>query len=238
MQALRDRLLEVDMPLAMRPWARTPAGLAEIELPPLDLKAWLGVPPGAGGVIVFVHDSGESRESDLPLAAAMRQLGFATLLLELLLPHEAADRSKALDVALMAERLQDSARWLLDQEVPWARRLGLYGTGLGAAAAWLAAAAPGNRFAAVVTGDGRPELADSAFDHIVAPTLLMAFERDEMVLALNRMAFDTLRCHKELVILRGATARLEGRSARADVVVHSARWFETFLSPERSLPRR
>ncbi len=62
----------------------------EIELGPEALKGLLGVPPDAAGLVIFAHGSGSSRLSprNNRVAAALREDGLATLLLDLLTPAE------------------------------------------------------------------------------------------------------------------------------------------------------
>jgi hypothetical protein len=48
---------------------------------------------------------------------------------------------------------------------------------------------------------------------------------DEAVLALNRKAFDRLRCEKSLIVVRGATHLFPERGALAAVVRHAGEWF-------------
>lgn len=85
----------------------------EIDLGPLRLKALLGVPPEAGGLVIFAHGSGSGRLSprNNQVAAALRDAGLATLLLDLLTPDEERDRANVFDIALLASRLSYATDW-------------------------------------------------------------------------------------------------------------------------------
>ena len=66
----------------------------EIEIGPQRLQALLGVPEDADGLVVFAHGSGSGRLSprNNRVAAALRDAGLATLLLDLLTPADGDGR--------------------------------------------------------------------------------------------------------------------------------------------------
>ena len=67
----------------------------EIELGEPHLQAPLGVPAEAEGLVIFAHGSGSGRLSprNNRVAAALRDAGLATLLLDLLTPEEERNRA-------------------------------------------------------------------------------------------------------------------------------------------------
>lgn len=69
--------------MAKSMWAAEPR---PVEIGPLELKGFLGVPTAARGIVIFAHGSGSGRNSprNQYVAAALREAGFATLLLDLL----------------------------------------------------------------------------------------------------------------------------------------------------------
>ena len=69
------------------------------------LEGILGLPPTPKGVIAFAHGSGSGRFSPRNqfVARVLEGGGFATLLLDLLTPDEADDRSKVFDIDLLAD---------------------------------------------------------------------------------------------------------------------------------------
>ena len=70
----------------------------------------------------------------------MQEAGLGTLLIDLLEEHEAGDRAKVFDIALLADRLQAAALWLASQPETARLPLGYFGASTGAGAALLAAA--------------------------------------------------------------------------------------------------
>ncbi|TIP84061.1 MAG: alpha/beta hydrolase, partial [Mesorhizobium sp.] len=66
----------------------------EVRIEPDGLIGLLGVPRGAQGIVIFAHGSGSGRLSprNNHVAAALRQAGLATLLVDLLTSIEEGDR--------------------------------------------------------------------------------------------------------------------------------------------------
>ena len=99
----------------------------EIEFGELHLQALLGVPAEAEGLVIFAHGSGSGRLSprNNRVAAALRDAGLATLLLDLLTPEEERDRANVFDIPLLASRLSFAADWSLaaPETAPSADRL-------------------------------------------------------------------------------------------------------------------
>jgi putative phosphoribosyl transferase len=205
--------------------------LSEVRIGPQHLAGILGVPRDASGIVIFSHGSGSGRLSprNSHVAAALREAGFATLLMDLLTPEEERDRSNVFDIPLLASRLADAADWTRVRPELASLPIGYFGASTGAAAA-LVAAAEHQNVAAVVARGGRPDLAGDALHAVRAPTLLIVGGGDLPVLPLNRSAFAELRCEKDLVIVPGATHLFEERGALDQVTQHASRWFRQFLS--------
>jgi putative phosphoribosyl transferase len=104
--------------------------------------------------------------------------------------------------------------------------LGLFGASTGAAAALQLAALGQHGAGAVVSRGGRPDLAgEEALQAVRAPTLLIVGGDDDVVVELNRRAFDLLQCDKELVIVPGATHLFEEPGKLQEVAELARGWF-------------
>lgn len=215
-----------------------PSELTDVEVGTRRLKAFLGVPNQAGGIVIFAHGSGSGRLSprNQHVAAALRRAGFATLLLDLLTPGEEANRANVFDIPLLAERMGQAICWTADQPEIGKLPIGLFGASTGAGAALAAAARHDGRVRAIVSRGGRPDLAGPALEKVRAPTLLIVGGRDEPVIALNEQALARLRCEKQLIIVPGATHLFEEPGTLDEVIRLTADWFHTHLSrlPVRS----
>ncbi len=197
------------------------------------LEGVLGLPVTIRGVVAFAHGSGSGRHSprNRQVARALRDRGFATLLLDLLEPSEAENRARVFDIGLLADRLSRAVSWLSLEEATRGHRIGLFGASTGAGAALVAASRHPEVIRAVVSRGGRPDLAGSALRRVSAPTLLIVGGHDEAVIDLNRRALAVLPCVKELAIVPGATHLFSEPGALEEVARLAGDWFMKTLIP-------
>src|SRR2546426_5716446 len=131
--------------------------LVRVAAGAVTLEGNLSLPKGAGGIVLFAHDSGSSRHSprNRYVAQLLNQAKLATLLGDLLTSdEEAIDMRTAqlrFDIRLLAERLVAVTDWLTPN--PETRHLppGYFGASTGAAAALVAAAERPDVVGAVVS---------------------------------------------------------------------------------------
>ncbi|TIP83159.1 MAG: alpha/beta hydrolase [Mesorhizobium sp.] len=205
----------------------------EVRIEPDGLIGLLGVPHGAQGIVIFAHGSGSGRLSprNNHVAAALRQAGLATLLVDLLTSIEERDRRNVFDIDLLASRLALATHWAA-AEARTRRLVPLYfGASTGAAAALVAAARPDAGIAAVVSRGGRPDLAMDALPAVRAPTLLLVGSLDGPVIGMNERALAALKGEKQLIIIDGAGHLFEEPGTMDEVVRHATRWFLEHLAP-------
>ncbi|MES2940054.1 MAG: alpha/beta family hydrolase [Pseudomonadota bacterium] len=213
--------------------------LREVRIPSGDSRLCgdLGLPPGASGLVLFAHGSGSGRHSarNRRVAAQLQRAGIATLLFDLLTPHEeeadARTGQHRLDVPLLTRRMEDATTWAAAQPALAHLPLGYFGASTGSAAALIAAALLGERIAALVSRGGRPDLAGpAALAAVRAPTLLIVGGADHEVLALNRQAAAHLRCEHELAVVPDAGHLFEEPGALQQAAELSADWFTRHLA--------
>jgi predicted alpha/beta-hydrolase family hydrolase len=205
-----------------------PAG--EVTLPG-DLE----IPKSPHGLVLFAHGSGSSRHSprNQAVAEVLRDAGMATLLFDLLTPHEEAEDAYSghlrFDIGLLSRRLAIVTEEIADDSRSRNLGLGYFGASTGGAAALRAAAVLGSTIQAVVSRGGRPDLAGEALAHVKAPTLLILGERDEEVLRLNEQAYEKLQCEKSLAVIPHATHLFQEPGALEEVARLAADWFRKHL---------
>lgn len=198
------------------------------------LPGVLHLPPGAIGVVAFAHGSGSSRHSprNRRVAACLHEAGFGTLLFDLLTEDEESDRRNVFDVDLLASRLEEARLMLAEDGRARGLPVGYFGASTGAAAAIVAAAGrPGVR--AVVSRGGRPDLAGTALEGDLPPTLLIVGEQDEEVLRLNRHASLRMRGTVRLEVVAGATHLFEEPGTLERAAELAAAWFREHVPTER-----
>jgi erythromycin esterase-like protein/dienelactone hydrolase len=210
----------------------------QVAIPPLGLIGDLCVPAQPRGLVLFAHGSGSSRLSprNAAVAETLNEHGFATLLLDLLTKDEAHDRRNVFDIPMLAERLIEASLYLSGEPDVSDLPLGLFGASTGAAAALLAAAALGDRIAALVSRGGRPDLAGPRLAEVTAPTLLIVGGDDRYVLELNRQAHAALDCEKLLKIVPDAGHLFEEPGALEAVTELASTWFQHYLAPAAHRP--
>jgi putative phosphoribosyl transferase len=197
------------------------------------IRGTLRRPHGSRAVVVFAHGSGSGRSSprNQYVAQLLQDAGLATLLLDLLEEAEANDRSKVFDITLLADRLETAAGWLNGRPETADLRLGYFGASTGAGAALLAAGRAPESVGAVVSRGGRPDLAGDALACVTAPTLLIVGGDDEIVLELNREAFERLAGHRQLEVVPGASHLFAEPGALEEVARLARAWFHHYLVP-------
>jgi putative phosphoribosyl transferase len=218
--------------------------LVHVPVGPALLEGNLVVPPGAQGVVLFAHGSGSSRHSprNRYVAGVLQQQGLATLLFDLLTPHEEAVDARTahlrFDIPFLAQRLIGATDWILEQPATRQLAVGYFGASTGAAAALVAAAERPAVVRAVVSRGGRPDLAGAALARVRAPTLLIVGGADVPVLHLNREAIRALGARDtRLAIVPGATHLFEEPGALEEVARLAAEWFVRYLTPAHAAPR-
>jgi putative phosphoribosyl transferase len=195
------------------------------------LRGTLTLPPKTPAVVIFAHGSGSGRFSprNQYVARVLQEGGLGTLLLDLLEEQEAEDRRNVFDISLLASRLQAASNWLKLQRDARELAQGYFGASTGAGAALLAAARAPEDIGAIVSRGGRPDLAGDALPEVKAPTLLIVGGDDEVVLELNREAFERLTCHRQLDIVPGATHLFPEPGALEEVARLAKEWFSHYL---------
>ena len=191
----------------------------------------LTIPENAIGLVLFVHGSGSSRHSPRNqfVARTLNEAGLGTLLFDLLTPGEeeidTRTREHRFNIGLLARRLVHATKWAKHQEGTRDLRVGYFGSSTGGGAALVAAAEMPSEVGAVVSRGGRPDLAGDALPKVQAPTLLIVGGNDDIVIELNEMARDQMRCEVKLKIVPGATHLFEEPGALEKVAKLASDWF-------------
>jgi putative phosphoribosyl transferase len=199
--------------------------IIRIHADPVQLDGILDIPKDAKGIVLFAHGSGSGRYSprNQYVANVLRAVESGTLLFDLLTIREAEDRMKVFDINLLSQRLLHATEWVRYNVENL--RIGYFGSSTGAAAALKASVTTNVEISAIVSRGGRPDLVISILEKVKAPTLLLVGGNDFEVLRLNRLAYEKLRCEKELRIVSGATHLFEEPGKLQEVAELTANWF-------------
>src|SRR5437763_2048982 len=200
------------------------------------LSGTLHLPTNATALVLFAHGGGSSRHSPRNqfVARTLNDAGLATLVFDLLTPNEEAidmhTREHRFNISLLAERLVHGTTWAKQEDQTRDLRVGYFGSSTGGAAALVAAAKISQDIGAVVSRGGRPDLAGDALPKVQAPTLLIVGGNDDIVIELNEMARDQMRCEVKLEIIPGATHLFEEPGALEQVAKSASDWFSLYLT--------
>jgi putative phosphoribosyl transferase len=212
--------------------------MTEVQIPAgrAVLSGNLTIPENAIALVLFAHGSGSSRHSPRNqfVARTLNRAGLGTLLFDLLTSEEEAldihSREHRFNISLLAKRLVHATKWARQQEETRNLHIGYFGSSTGGAAALVAAAELPQDIGAVVSRGGRPDLAGDALPRVQAPTLLIVGGNDDVVIELNEMARDQMRCEVNLKIIPGATHLFEEPGALEHVAKLASDWFSLHLS--------
>jgi len=209
--------------------------LGNIPAGGVELEGVLAIPGRAKGVVLFAHGSGSSRHSPRNnfVAEKLHDAGVGTLLMDLLTRQEDMIYETRFDIDRLTSRLERATLWLIEQPPVQSLAIGYFGASTGAAAALSAAATLGPAIGAVVSRGGRPDLAMAALSRVLAPTLFIVGALDEIVIDLNRQAYEKLETEKQLAIVPGATHLFEEPGTLQEVARLAAAWFKRYLGRKR-----
>jgi dienelactone hydrolase len=215
-------------------------GYVKVDAGDARLPGNLRIPQGARAVVLFIHGSGRERTDprNQRVAAALREAGIATLLVDLLTEKERDESpleqlETRLDIALLAQRVAEIVRWMRREPLTRELRLGFFAASTGAGAAVRAAAELGGEVEALVSCDGRPDLAgEDRLADFTRPTLLIVGEGEAELHFLNHRVLQRLGAvEKEFQQVPGGTGHLEARRERDEVAQLCVNWFRQYLAP-------
>jgi dienelactone hydrolase len=201
-----------------------------------SLKGDLVIPPNVKGVIVFSHGSGSGRFStrNQQVAKYLQDIGFGTLLMDLLTEEEDLIYYNRFDIDLLTKRLAGATEWLEKLPATKECRIGFFSASTGAASA-LRVAALLPQIAGVISRGGQPDLAFEDLHLVKAPVLLIVGSLDQDVVLLNKKAFDQLQSEKKLEIVDGATHLFEEPCKMEIVCKLAGNWFQKYLQPVEAI---
>ena len=208
--------------------------LIEIPVDDVHIEGLLTLPSQARGLVLFAHGHDSSRHDphNTVVAHALHEQGVGTLLLDLLTVAEMLDYHTRFDLALLTHRLLVVTGWVRLNASALHLPLAYFGTHTGAAAALQAAAALGDGIRAVVSRNGRPDLAGHHdLSKVTAPTLLLVGSHDDEVSALNDAACAQLIGTRSASLVVSAPHAFDEPGALDALVLQACDWFATHLPP-------
>lgn len=191
----------------------------------------LAIPPEPQGLVVFANGGGSRRYRGA--AQALHQADYATLLFDLLAADEGEEEEES---EADLERLPLWSCRLIGA-IDWARTLnpvsdlpvGIFGAGIAAAPALIAAARRPGLISAVVTWGGRPDLVGDEVTAIRAPVRLVVGGSDAAVVNLTEALQERLHAPSILDVMIHEDHHLPQNAALDEVAQLAADWFQQHL---------
>jgi len=196
-----------------------------VEAAGARLAGEIHVPPDPRGFVLFASNRDLMRldRRQVDLGRALNRRGLGTLLFDL--DETTDDLDLEGDLEVLTERLLEATEWSLEQRGVNDLPIGYVGSGLGSAAALVAAAALGPRICAVAAHGGRPDLAGEGLGKVQAPTLLVFGGDDPLEAQAAVAAAGKLRCPQRIRNL-GSDGGSAGRWTATFAI---CRWMEWHL---------
>jgi pimeloyl-ACP methyl ester carboxylesterase len=205
--------------------------LISLTIGSVTLEGHLEIPKEARGIVLLTGSSPCNRR----IAQILHQARLGTLTIDLLTPYEQAiDRWMSylhFDLGLLAERLVGATDWLGENPATQHLRISYLATSTGSGAAMLAALERPDAVVAIVSWQGRPDLAGSALSRVQVPTLLIVTGDDLPNIALNQAALMQLHTEKQLEVIPGTTQQGEVSGVVEDVAHLTAQWCDRYFLP-------
>jgi pimeloyl-ACP methyl ester carboxylesterase len=204
----------------------------EINLDSVNLKGNLRLLENSKGIIIFSHGSGSSRLSirNNYVAGLLLDMGFSSLLFDLLTTSEDQVYENRFDIELLSKRLLEVTKWVSNNKDTKHLNIGFFGASTGAASALTTAAKLGEKVKAIVSRGGRPDLAMDILDKIKSPTLLIVGGYDKAVIELNKTVQSLMPRNCELKIVPGASHLFQEQGKLEIVAKLSGDWFAKYLN--------
>ena len=171
------------------------------------LEGRIAVPPDPVAVVIFASVPAlPDEDRDARIMHELYDMHVATVYVPLLTEEELQFDSRTShfrhDADFLAQRFIDIAQWALRSKETKELPVGLVGTSGSAAGAIVAAAQRPELISAVVSIDGRTDLAVDSLRSVKTPTLLIV--KDMPVLRMNREALMKIHAERRIEIVHGA----------------------------------
>ena len=160
------------------------------------------------------------------------------MLLNLLTPEEDKNYEVRFDIALLTNRLMTVTEWTRQHPAIGHLGVGFLAASTGAAAAMRASVGLPDLVRAVVSREGRLDLASEVLPVVRAATLLVVGSQDEPVVGYNKDSYELLQGIKDLHLVEGADNLFENQETLEQVTERAADWFRRYLGKGKVHPLR
>lgn len=190
-----------------------------------SLPVQLRIPKDPCCTVIFAFVSGSKSRRSVAAMKEFNRNGIATVSLDLLTEDEKNSRNIALDTQMLTERLIAVFGWARKRKEIHDLSMGSFSTSAGTASALKSSIIKDLNLQAIVSVDGRPDLAWDVLEKVRIPTLLMVGSRNYGLLELNESSYDRMKCIKRMEIVPEAQDTYYESPGYQKVAEHARNWF-------------
>lgn len=191
------------------------------------LGGTLMIPKNSHALIIFVDDQGKGQHDsrNVHVAQILQREGFATLLVDLLTSDEVANQPNTLNINHLAERIGDVCKWASLNPQTEHLNIGIFGYNTGVAAVLKAVSLQEINIYAIVSLNGRPDLAMEELKKIRTPLLLIAGHKDNPMVTFNEKALPHIQAETKLELLQDSDKNFLEPVMLDTIATMSKEWF-------------
>lgn len=177
----------------------------KVPIDDLQVQSTIYTPQDSKVIVLVSHEPGCGRFNvrNKQFGEQLYHAGLATFLLDWNTISEIEEKNGGFSHIMRAKNLTRIIQWLKEHQTFKHFSAVLYGTSIGAASALIAASELGDSIQAVISRNGRLELAEPYLEKVKTPTLIAVGKKDQRLLESNKKAFAKLECPKKLIVLSG-----------------------------------
>jgi dienelactone hydrolase len=136
-----------------------------------------------------------------------------------------------MNASVMQQRVRGTAEWLRQNQETQDLSMGYFGTGVSGAAVLIAAAERPDIVRAVVSADGRIDMAQDYLSHMMTPTMLIVAQNDAASVRRHQDTLAQLTVDKQFEQIPGASSLFENTHTLDEVARLAGQWFTRWLIP-------
>lgn len=198
-----------------------------------EFECLLTLPANPKGVVLVVDpDMGDAaRLRAIALVDRLATARYAACVLETAPRRGIAlvSSSEQAEMGKLADRIASVTTAIRNEGDLRRLPIGLIACGPGSAAAMIVAARDSAAVQAVVSSNGRPDLAGTSLHRVVSPSLFIVSEDDREMVEMNRWAERRLDCATKLQVISAPYQDLPLRHGVEQLSRHAVGWFDSHM---------
>lgn len=198
-----------------------------------NLDASLMLPDHADGIILFARSNdGNHLQNHINfLADHFYQENYASLLFNLLTHDDKEPHyGHHFNIALLTQRLKRATDWIKEEIPELSCNIGYFGVCTGAAAALNASTLEGDEIEAIVSDEGRADMALNNLRNVTAPTLLIVSSLNKHnIIDLNEKAYEKLECERDFKVIESCSRQFDESNRMHETAKYAGSWFNKYM---------